>query len=187
MMPLTPELSDAEELPDYSYDESEDMALDHAEMLYDTLESDLGVAEMRSLERQVMLRVVDSNWVQHLTSIDALRQGIGLEAFGQRDPLVMYKKKGHEEFLTLQSRIRRDIVYTIFHLGNLVQQQADQANGAGQQRKAAPRTASKGNKSVMENVMGNQREAVASGAQKVGRNAACPCGSGKKYKRCHGA
>ncbi|MCI0813227.1 MAG: preprotein translocase subunit SecA [Chloroflexi bacterium] len=189
MMPLAPELSDADALLDYSFGEIEDMALDHAEMLYDTLEAELGEAEMRSLERQVMLRVVDSSWVQHLTAIESLRQGIGLEAFGQRDPLVMYKKKGHEEFLTLQSRIQRDIVYTIFHLGSLVHQQAGQTEGNGKPRKAAQRTSGKGksNRSVMENVMGDQREAVASGSQKVGRNAACPCGSGKKYKRCHGA
>lgn len=187
MLPLPPDLSDPDALMDYAYDEIEDMALEHAEKLYDILEGGFTPDEMRSLERQVMLRVVDSHWVQHLTSMENLRQGIGLEAFGQRDPLVMYKKKGHEEFVTLQSRIQRDIVYTIYHLGNIVQQPAGESNGASQTRRAAPQKASAGNKSVMENVIGNQREAVTAGAQKVGRNAACPCGSGKKYKRCHGS
>jgi len=188
MLPLSPELSDPDELMDYAYEEVEDMALDHAEMLYSTLESGFTPEEMRSLERQVMLRVVDSHWVQHLTSMESLRQGIGLEAFGQRDPLVMYKKKGHEEFVTLQSRIQKDIVYTIYHLGNVVQQPDDADNGKSneQARKAVVRN-SAANKSVMENVISNNREAVTSGAQKVGRNSACPCGSGKKYKRCHGS
>ncbi|PKB61197.1 MAG: hypothetical protein BZY79_04755, partial [SAR202 cluster bacterium Casp-Chloro-G4] len=187
MMPLSPELSDPDALIDYSYDEIEDMALDHAEMLYGTLEDEMGEANMRSLERQVMLRVVDSCWVQHLTAIDHLRQGIGLEAFGQRDPLVMYKKKGHEEFQVLQSRIQKDLVYTIYHLGSLVRHQGDESEGGDQPRRTAPRVLANKNKSVMENVMGVKREAVTSGAQKIGRNSVCPCGSGKKYKRCHGS
>ncbi len=135
---------------------------------------------MRSVERQVMLRAIDSNWVQHLTSMENLRQGIGLQAYGQRDPLVMYKSTGHELFQALQDNIRRNVVQTVFHVsvtpaGNGRQRPPRQRKGAGRE-------------SVMSRVVGRHgREPVSAGNRKVGRNEACPCGSGKKYKRCHGA
>ncbi len=191
IMPLPPDLRHSDYLLDYSYEEIEDVVLRHAERLYDDIESEIGSEEMRILERQVMLRVIDTNWVQHLTAMENLRQGIGLHAFGQRDPLVMYKKEGHEKFQDLQSRIQRDIVHTVYNIGDLVQQNArlnggtaPSANGSRRRQNIAPRQA---NTSVMANVVPNRREAVPTGSQKIGRNSRCPCGSGKKYKRCHGA
>ena len=181
--------------------------LEHAEALYQTIEAELGADDMRVLERQVMLRIIDTNWVQHLTAMENLRQGIGLHAFGQRDPLVMYKKEGHEKFQDLQSRIQRDIVHSIYNIGDLAQQHArangsiapttqqQRANGSaaagpranGAAVAARPRVNAQNGASVMTNVVPNRREAVPAGARKIGRNAQCPCGSGKKYKRCCGA
>ena len=197
IMPMPPEFRYHDEIVDYSFDEVEEIVLQYAEDLYDAIESEIGEEVMRSLERQVMLRVIDSNWVQHLTAMENLRQGIGLHAFGQRDPLVMYKKEGHEKFQELQFRIQRDIVHAIYNIGDMVQQNAranpsGSANGGGNSgsngRSHRHNTSSRqGNASVMTQVVPNKREAVPAGSHKVGRNSRCPCGSGKKYKRCHGA
>ena len=206
IMPLPPHLRDAEALRDYASEEIESAVLEHAEALYQTIEAELGSDDMRVLERQVMLRIIDTNWVQHLTAMENLRQGIGLHAFGQRDPLVMYKKEGHEKFQDLQSRIQRDIVHSIYNIGDLAQQHArangsiapptqQRANGSaaatpranGAAVAARPRVNAQNGASVMTNVVPNRREAVPAGARKIGRNAQCPCGSGKKYKRCCGA
>ena len=190
IMPLPPEFAHPDALYDYAYEEIQDAFIQHAAQLYDAIENSLPPGEMRQLERQVMLRVIDSNWVQHLTAMENLRQGIGLHAFGQRDPLVMYKKEGHEKFQDLQERIRRDIVHAIYNIGDLVQQNARAA--AQSPQRAAPNGARTPNGSantdtVMSNVLPNRREAVPAGSRKVGRNDRCPCGSGKKYKRCCGA
>ena len=191
IMPLPPEFRDPDDMRDYSTEEIEEGVLGHASFLYEKVEDELGAAEMRNLERHVMLRVIDSNWVQHLTAMENLRQGIGLHAFGQRDPLVMYKKEGHEKFQDLQSRIQRDIVHAIYNIGDMMQQNARlngnanaNANGRRQRSNGA---SERDNVSVMTNVVSSQREAVPAGSRKVGRNSLCPCGSGKKYKRCHGA
>ena len=193
IMPLPPEFRDPDDMRDYSTEEIEEGVLRHASFLYEKVEDELGADEMRNLERHVMLRVIDSNWVQHLTAMENLRQGIGLHAFGQRDPLVMYKKEGHEKFQELQSRIQRDIVHAIYNIGDMMQQNARlngrnkgnaNANGRRQRSNGA---SDRDNASVMTNVVSNQREAVPAGSRKVGRNSLCPCGSGKKYKRCHGA
>ena len=194
IMPLPPDFAHPDALYDYAYEEIQDALTQHSATLYDAIETSLPPGEMRQLERQVMLRVIDSNWVQHLTAMENLRQGIGLHAFGQRDPLVMYKKEGHEKFQDLQERIRRDIVHAIYNIGDLVQQnaRATAASQPSQQRAAAPNGVRTPNGSstpdtVMSNVLPNRREAVPAGARKVGRNDRCPCGSGKKYKRCCGA
>jgi len=113
--------------------------------------------------------------VQHLTAMENLREGIGLHGFGQRDPLVVYKTEGHSRFQELLSRIQHDIVHTIYHVAL-----APEVMG-GRRAEASPKA------SPMAAVTGNRREPVAAGARKVGRNDPCPCGSGKKYKKCHGA
>ena len=112
------------------------------------------------------------------TTMENLRQGIGLQAFGQRDPLVMYKKEGRETFDNLQARIQHDISHTMFHIGFA----NNGSPGAQSARKSPPSVGT----SVMTKVVNRSREAVPAGDRKIGRNEACPCGSGKKYKRCHG-
>jgi preprotein translocase subunit SecA len=189
IMPLPSDFSAPDELQDYAYEEIEEGFLQHVHDLYDTIEAALTPEQMRRLEREVLLRIIDSNWVLHLTSMENLRQGIGLYAYGQRDPLVMYKKEGHEKFQELQERIQSDIVRAIYNIGGQARDAQQQANhpspNGGGPRKAPPPSSK--NTSIMANVVGTKREAVPTGNQKVGRNAPCPCGSGKKYKRCHGA
>ena len=174
-------LSDPDSLVEIDSEEIERRVLEYARELYDQQEATLTPELMRSVEREVMLRIIDGHWVQHLTGMENLRQGIGLYAYGQRDPLVMYKKEGREKFDELLARIQYDIVHTIYHVN------VGGTGNDGKSRRAGPKSPN-GGKSVMTRVMGNRsREPVTAGAQKVGRNEQCPCGSGKKYKRCHGA
>ena len=141
--------------------------------------------QMRALERVVMLRVIDSHWVEHLTSMQNLRQGIGLQAYGQRDPLVMYKKEAHQQFDDLLGRIQHDIVHTIYHMVPV----QNGASRSGQRGRAVQAKAVASRPSVMAGVLGTATASAggANSARKVGRNDSCPCGSAKKYKRCHGA
>jgi preprotein translocase subunit SecA len=177
-----PEMTDPDEVAQMAQEEIENRFLAHARALYEEHEKALTPENMRTVERQLMLRAIDINWVQHLTGMEHLRQGIGLYAYGQRDPLVMYKKEGHEMFQNLQGRIRHDIVHTIFHLG--MEQNARPTDG---RRGGRARIAAK-SASPMSQVIGKRgREAVTAGNRKIGRNEPCHCGSGKKYKKCHGA
>jgi preprotein translocase subunit SecA len=160
----------------------------HASGFYDRVEQGVTPEVMREVERRLMLRSVDANWVQHLTAMENLRQGIGLHAYGQRDPLVMYKKEGHEQFQALQAKIEHDIVHSIFRVQGVdPSAQAGQTNGGRQQSRPGRAAQPPQNKTIMSNVIDGRQGATVPAAQKVGRNQACPCGSGKKYKRCHGA
>jgi preprotein translocase subunit SecA len=179
LFPLPNELSEVETLSAMGRDEIAEAVTKAAEDAYEGQEQTVGDENMRHLERMVMLRAIDLHWVQHLTAMENLRQGIGLQAVGQRDPLVMYKTEGHRMFQTLLERIENDVVRTVFHV-----QLSAVPGGAS---RAATRRATE--KSPMAKVVGRRGQAnnVDPKFQKVGRNDPCPCGSGKKFKRCCGA
>ena len=168
------ELDTEEKLSLLSHDKIEQVLARHAEETYDSREALMGSDSMRTLERLVMLRAVDVHWVHHLTAMDNLRQGIVLHAFGQRDPLVMYKTEGSRTFQALLDRVQQDIVHSVYRVSLAP---AQGPRGSNSSAKDSP----------MVVASGRGRETVAAGAQKVGRNEPCPCDSGKKYKRCHGA
>ena len=185
VLPLPEDLTDWDQLEALGIDGVRDRLAAHSRQVYDQVEHELTPEAMREAERWLMLRSVDANWVQHLTSMENLRQGIGLHAFGQRDPLVMYKKEGHEQFQGLQAKIEHDIVHTLFNARISVAPKGGQrANGRNGQagRPGAPKK-----ETVMAKVMDPRRREAVPAGQKIGRNQQCPCGSGKKYKRCHGA
>ena len=185
VVPLPEDLTDWDQLEALGIDGVRDRLAAHSRQVYDQIEHELTREAMREAERWLMLRSVDANWVQHLTSMENLRQGIGLHAFGQRDPLVMYKKEGHEQFQGLQAKIEHDIVHTLFNARISVAPKGGQrANGRNGQagRPGAPKK-----ETVMAKVMDPRRREAVPAGQKIGRNQQCPCGSGKKYKRCHGA
>jgi preprotein translocase subunit SecA len=182
MMPLPPTLTSTE-WSNMSSEEIEDQLLALAEQNYEELEHEVGSEHMRQLEKHLMLRVVDTLWVRHLTALDALRDGIGLRAVGQQDPLVAYKKEAFEMFGQLREAIKNDVVRNIYHI-NVVRQ------------REAPRP--KNIQAIHPNAQAASRQANAAtpGAantppapirvQKTpGRNDPCWCGSGKKYKSCH--
>ena len=174
--PLPSDLDNEDAVYSHSQEEVHQILSEYADTIYDSREAELGSEQMRTLERLLLLRAIDTHWVTHLTTMENLRTGIGLQAYGQRDPLVMYRTEGHKLFQELTQRMQRDVVHTLFHV-TITQQPA----GAG--HKPAPVNTD----SPMEAINGANREAMSKGAAKVGRNASCPCGSGKKYKRCHGA
>ncbi len=177
---LPEELLDEDAVEQHSQAEVNDILLEHAQTIYDNREAELGAEQMRTLERLLLLRAIDTHWVQHLTTMENLRTGIGLQAYGQRDPLVMYRTEGHKMFEELTQRMQYDVVHTLFHVV-LTEQPADTGGRRPSPVKKADPV------SPMEAVNPKNRDKVAVGSSKVGRNAQCPCGSGKKYKRCHGA
>jgi preprotein translocase subunit SecA len=159
ILPLSPELN-GDSLSHKRPEEIESILVDYACSLYEKKEQEIGPPNMRVLERLVMLRALDNLWMEHLTMMDHMRQGIGLQAVGHSDPLVAYKTEGHALFQSLLANIQHDVVKTIYHVDIVKKEAAPQGTG-------------------------NKREAVAVD-RKVGRNDPCPCGSGKKYKRCCG-
>ena len=178
--PVPEELDYEDKVFQYNLDQISTILSNHAERSYAEREEEVGAESMRLTERFLLLRAIDSHWIQHLTAMENLRTGIGLHAYGQRNPLVMYQSEGQKMFLDLQGRIQRDVVRTLFHVGVDTTQLANQLNGGGGTR----RSRSAG--SPMRAVNGSNRNAQPTGSAKVGRNASCPCGSGRKYKRCCG-
>ncbi|MDH3606685.1 MAG: preprotein translocase subunit SecA [Acidimicrobiia bacterium] len=135
-------------------------------------EEEVGTENLRALEQRVVLSVIDNKWREHLAEMDYLRAGIGLRAMGQKDPLVEYQREGYDMFSDLVVAVKHDTVRYLNHV-EVVQE-------------ARPRVAPQTTPTAVTNLGGSKRpQADASG--KIGRNEACPCGSGKKYKRCHGA
>jgi len=143
-----------------------------AETLYQAREQELGPEHMRTVERLVMLRVIDSLWVHHLTALENMRHGIGLRAIAQQDPLVAFKREASLMFQSLLDTLKHDIVHTIYHVG-IVKREEPRAPLRAP-AKGAPVAAAVG-----ASTPGRHRG-------KIGRNDPCPCGSGKKYKKCHG-
>ena len=178
-------LTDREEVVDH--------LMELAEAAYDHKEQELGHDQMRLLERIWMLNVMDRLWIQHLTAIDDLREGIGLRAYGQRDPLIEYKVEAARMFDELQANIRADVVNAIYHLQ--MRQQAPppppptEAAFRGDGSNQAPSNGAEGapRRARATAAAGAGVGARATSPAKVGRNDPCPCGSGKKFKRCHGA
>ena len=168
-----------EELEDMSRDELQDFLNQVAEESYTQREQLFGEDNMRELEKIIMLRVVDNRWMEHLDRMDMLREGIGLLAYGQRQPLVEYKIRGHEMFNQMIASIQNDIASLIFRVNIITREQQEAMERENQQRMAAAK-ANHGD-DFQENV----KQPVKNG-EKVGRNDLCPCGSGKKYKNCCG-
>ena len=178
--PVPTELDDEDRVFQYSLDQIGGILSAHAAAAYAEREEAIGSEQMRLIERFLLLRAIDSHWVQHLTAMENLRTGIGLHAYGQRDPLVMYRSEGQKMFVDLQHRIQRDVVRTLFHVA------ADPSQAAAELGSSRNRRRGAGSGSPMQAVAGANRNARPSGGAKVGRNAPCPCGSGRKYKRCCG-
>ena len=169
-----------DELEEMSRDEVQDFLNQMAEESYAQREQLFGEANMRELEKIIMLRVVDNRWMEHLDRMDMLREGIGLLAYGQRNPLIEYKIKGHEMFGQMIDSIQNDIASLIFRVNIITREQQEAMEREAQQRMAAARQ-THGDQS--DDAV--KKQPVKNG-EKVGRNDPCPCGSGKKYKNCCG-
>jgi preprotein translocase subunit SecA len=158
---------------------------------YDAKEKLLGPDTMRLHERFVMLQVVDQQWKDHLLAIDHLKEGIGLRGYGQRDPLVEYKKESFELFTVMKERIEDQIVQYLFRLQPVTREPEGELAEERHAPVAFPsRRAAIVNYSYGAAAAGGQDakvETVHRDTPKVGRNDPCPCGSGRKFKKCHGA
>ncbi len=150
---------------------------------YEELEDEVGEEAQRQLERFVLLRTIDMLWVQHLTAVAELRQGIGLRAYGQANPLVAYKREAHDMWEQLLGNIRTAVARQIFHARPVAMPRVEPAipSNAMASGPGDPDGAAEGEGGGVATATRRTR------VRKVGRNAPCPCGSGKKYKRCHGA
>ena len=178
--PLPPELATEDQIYEWDRDQISEILNDFAATVYETRDQDVGEEQARTIERLLLLRAIDTHWVQHLTAMENLRTGVGLQAYGQRDPLVVYRSEGNKMFGNLQVAIESEVVHTVFHAS--LTQQPPQRGGRRQAPAATPK------ESPMAAINDTDRAAAPMGGSgKVGRNASCPCGSGKKYKRCHGA
>jgi preprotein translocase subunit SecA len=186
--------SDAQELSD--------ALIERAKAAYEKKEKEIGAEALRVLERMILLDVVDSKWKEHLRNMDNLREGIGLRAYGQKDPLVEYKREAFEAFQSMIEAIKEDSLEFIFRVQPVgLEKKVEEAPA----RKQAPLRflhpdavsvlASKpqgseplaGAPPALMTPPAAVPSSVSHDGQKVGRNDPCPCGSGKKYKKCHGA
>ncbi|HEX6220016.1 MAG TPA: SEC-C metal-binding domain-containing protein, partial [Acidimicrobiia bacterium] len=144
-----------------------DFVVDEALARYQEREEELGKDILEKVEKSVMLSVIDNKWREHLSEMDYLRAGIGLRAMGQRDPLSEYQREGYDMFINTVESVKHDAVRYLF-------------NVEVAQPKAQPQR-------VEANPTGGKGPSKPATSDKVGRNDPCPCGSGKKYKKCHGA
>ena len=161
-----------EELAGFTADELCGKLTEKATTLYARKEQELGSPLMRELERVVMLRVVDEYWMDHIDAMQELRQGIGLRAYGQNDPIVEYKREGYDMFEEMIAAIQEETVRRLF-LARV------QVGGEVQRERVAKVTGESGG--------GDQtvkKQPVVRKGMKIGRNDPCPCGSGKKWKKC---
>lgn len=161
-------------------------AVEKAYAIYEEREKTIGAEELRELERVVTLKIVDEKWMDHIDAMDELKDGIGLRAYGQKDPVVQYRIEGFDMFDQMVLDIKTDVVKLLMHVRkkeeNIQRTEAARITGMSLENSAisnldgtiAPKTSSPQNQTVVNN------------EPKVGRNDQCPCGSGKKYKNCCG-
>jgi preprotein translocase subunit SecA len=168
---------DADTLDGLTREGLADLIADAALKIYNEKESVIGTEDFRKLERIFMLQVVDNLWKDHLLSMDHLKEGIGLRGYAQQNPLIVYKKEGFEMFQDMISRIKEQTLSLLFRVQIAEPETIDSLKRPKEQNlffsggEARP-----------------QKKSPAKRTQKkIGRNAPCPCGSGKKYKKCCGA
>ena len=149
---------------------------------YENKEKEIGSEQLRELERVVMLKVVDQKWMDHIDAMDELKNGIGLRAYGQQDPVVKYRMEGMDMFDEMVTDIKYDVVKLLMNLRkqeDVKREEAAKITGAALQ-------AINGLDSDQQRVKSEVNRTVVNQGPKVGRNDPCPCGSGKKYKNCCG-
>lgn len=152
------------------------LIFDAAIALYDQKENAVGAEEFRQLERIIMLQTVDNLWKDHLLSMDHLKEGIGLRGYAQQHPLIVYKKEGFEMFQEMISRIKEETIGTLYRIQIAEPDRIDELK----QPMGQDFFLSHGDGD------GLRKEPVKRTEKKIGRNSPCPCGSGKKYKKCCG-
>ena len=159
--------------------------IEKAHQIYEAKEQEFGEENLRELERVVMLKIVDQKWMDHIDNMDELKKGIGLQGYGQKDPVVQYRLEGTEMFDAMVEDIRMDVAKILLNIrkkeGPIERKETSKVTGAGLEDTAINLV--DGNISEKE---GGMNKTIVNEGPKVGRNDPCPCGSGKKYKNCCG-
>ncbi|NWF83746.1 MAG: preprotein translocase subunit SecA, partial [Bryobacteraceae bacterium] len=205
-----------QELQDLSRAEIEDLIMERLRKRYEEKEEVVGPAVMRETERMIMLSIIDQQWKDHLLSMDHLKEGIGMRAYGQKDPLVEYKKEAYTIFQEMMERIEDETTRFLFFLQPVVGERPhvpfpDSDWPEDEAAQPVPVPDERQSKSAQESFIdltrnihrkkeremellqfagsqtGPSAQSTVVKGEKVGRNDPCPCGSGKKYKKCHGA
>ena len=155
-----------------------DHVIERVKDQYEKKEAEISSPIMRELEKFIMLQAVDSQWKDHLLSMDHLKEGIGLRGYGQRDPLKEYQKEGYDLFLDMSFRIKEETARNLLLVKLAMPNEIEEMNESRERELQSVHANLTGSDAAVE----PQRRTV----QKIGRNAPCPCGSGKKYKKCCG-
>jgi preprotein translocase subunit SecA len=172
-------------LEELSPDRMRELVWERLEARYAAKESKVGPPLMRQYERHLLLQIIDGAWKDHLLAMDHLKEGIGLRAYGQKDPLVEYKRESFEMFGHMKERIENDAVRFLFLLEPMTdEERREDEDRRRRERQQVFAAASRSAAGVMAK---GGVQTVVRKETKVGRNDPCPCGSGKKYKKCHGA
>jgi preprotein translocase subunit SecA len=201
-----PTTLDAESLAEVrNTDQLYDVVMAEATNHYEQREAEVGEEAMREVERQIMLRIIDQRWREHLEEMDYLKEGINLRAMGQKDPLTEWQREGFEMFGAMMKGIAQDFVRYVMHVQvreqpeqptlepkvfNLQTTSSDDTAGQSGFDQAAAVAAAEdaGAPAPAQAAVPTKPRTVTKDAfEKTPRNAPCPCGSGKKFKLCHGA
>ncbi len=162
---------------------------DYLKRRYAEKEKELGAEQMRIIEKSLCLRTIDSFWMDHLEQMDFTREGIGLQGYGQRDPLVMYKKEAFSMFQSLLATINQNIIKAIFRI-HPVSKESETTNTEPQERRMAYNDTKKTNNSLLGKISTEKEKKSTPSPiinqKNINRNEPCPCGSGKKFKKCCG-
>ena len=174
------------------WDEADKQDLDHdrfvdklqqiAQRAYEEQEERIGAEGMRYLERVIFLQMVDTYWKEHLLNMDHLKEGIGLRGYGQKNPLNEYKREGFEMFANMIETVKQKTLSTLFKIKIASEEEVDREALEKRKRQQSEMRLSRGGEGSGE----AQQQPMKREGEKIGRNAPCPCGSGKKYKKCHG-
>jgi preprotein translocase subunit SecA len=176
------------DIPNMTTQEVIDKTWERLKVKYEAKEQQIGPEAMRTYERILMLNIIDAQWKDHLLSLDHLKQGIGLVGYGQKDPLVEYKKQSFDLFQEMLDRIDTSTIRSLFNLQVVSEQDPERLQQRRRMaaRPAALRFTGPNQGAAPAGEENGKVKTVVRDQPKVGRNEPCPCGSGKKYKKCHG-
>ncbi|MBW2466423.1 MAG: preprotein translocase subunit SecA [Deltaproteobacteria bacterium] len=174
------------------WDEAAKQDLDHEKFVelliqqaghsYEKQEENIGIEGMRYLERVIFLQMIDTHWKEHLLNMDHLKEGIGLRGYGQKNPLNEYKREGFEMFANMIETVKQQTLATLFRIQLASEEDVDREAIEKKKRQQSEMRLSRGGEGTGQ----TQQKPVKREGEKIGRNDPCPCGSGKKYKKCHG-
>ena len=184
--PVGVDLEEIKQRAGLETDDLVDILCADAEQAYRAREDQLGAPVMRELERKIVLSVLDRRWREHLYEMEYLQEGIGLRAMAQRDPLIEYQREGYDLFAAMMDAMKEEAVGFIFNIDVQVETQTAAAPEIEVKGFGAPRQQNLTYVAPSEDGSQQVDRTQSTGEKQVGRNEPCPCGSGKKYKRCHG-